>query len=162
MLNFNTLKQDKSVTELTPFRQDGKSIMETHGRIHFGHRNVITVQNDFLQAYVYTKGLAHKACEMAHIRYTTYKGWITNNKWEFLKRFEEAKEKVNEAVEASLIRKMDTNSPNAEMFYLKSRNPRYKQVAVLEGSDEKPIVIKHDEKTLEKVAKKIMESLKAE
>lgn len=160
-LNFTTLKQNQDVTQLTPFRQDGKSLMETHGRIHFGHRNVTTVKRDFLQALVFTKGLVYKACEMAHIRFSTYRGWLKSDPT-FKEKLAVAQERVNEAVEASLISKFNSNSPNAEMFYLRSRDPKYRQVAVLEGNEEKPIVITHDEKTLEKISKKIMEAMKAE
>jgi len=160
-LNVTMLKQSQDVTKMEPFRQDGKTLMETHGRLHFGNRNKETKQRDFYQALVFTKGLIHKSCDMAHIRYATYIHWLKSDK-RFQEKLEETHQMVNEAVEASLIRKMDMASPNAEMFYLKSRDPRYKAVAVLEGNEDKPIVITHDEKTLEKIGKKIMESLKNE
>ncbi|KKR00126.1 MAG: hypothetical protein UT24_C0016G0015 [Candidatus Woesebacteria bacterium GW2011_GWB1_39_12] len=80
----------------------------------------------------------------------------------FKLKFEEAQQIVNEQVEESLIQKFKSKSPIPEIFYLKSRDARYKQIAVLEGNEDKPIVITHDTKTLEKISKTIIDALKKE
>lgn len=124
-------------------------------------RNTKTKQRDFLAEVVQNNGLIYKSCSNSGIRYSTYKAWLKDE--HFKLKLEEAQQQVNEQVEGSLISKFNGRSPIPEMFYLKSRDKRYNQTnVVLEGNDEKPIVITHDSKTLEKISKSIVEAIKNE
>ena len=125
------------------------------------NRNTKTKQRDFLLEVIKNKGLIYKSCNSSNIRYSTYRTWLKDDY--FKGKLEEAQQVVNEQVEQSLISKFKGRSPIPEMFYLKSRDKRYNQTSVvLEGNDEKPIVITHDAKTLGKIGKSIVEAIKNE
>lgn len=125
------------------------------------NRNTEAKQVDFIEAYVGNLGLIHKSCELAGVRFGTYRGWIKNDE-KFKAKFEEAQQIVNEKVEESLMAKFKTNSPVPEIFYLKSRDKRYAQTVQLEGNEDKPIVVTHDTNTLEKISRMIVEQMKKE
>ena len=117
-------------------------------------------QNDFLKAFVVNMGLRYKSCNMAGIRYATLKEWEKDPKFKI--KFDEVQQQVNEQAEASLLSKFRTNSPVPEIFYLRSRDPRYSQRVTLEGNENAPITITHDEKTIKAVTKAITEMMKGE
>ena len=72
-------------------------------------------------------------------------------------------QKVNEIMENSLIQKaLTTNSPVPEIFYLKSRDPRYSQRVTLEGDDDKPIQITYNKDILNTISKSISNILSKE
>lgn len=123
-------------------------------------KGTVAKQIDFLRELVANGGLIHKSCVGANIRYSTYRTWIKDPKFKL--KLEEAQQVVNEQVEQSLINKFKSSSPVPEIFYLKSRDERYKQVAVLEGNEDKPIVVTHDKKTLESISKTIIDAMKKE
>lgn len=156
-------KENKGVVNLTKISpKDNKDtgVILAENQLIRKKRNLETTQKDFLDFLIANKGLIHKSCIDNRIRYSTYRTWLKNPK--FRLRFEEAQQVVNEQVEQSLINKFKGNSPVPEIFYLKSRDNRYKPIAILEGSEDKPIVVTHDSKTLEKVAKTIIDALKKE
>lgn len=157
----NCLTKVANKTTIAPPKESVLSgVVATSNKPERYKRNLETTQKDFIDAFVVNVGLIYKSCEQAGIRWSTYRGWLKQDKFKL--KFEEAQQRVNEIVEQSLLSKFKTNSPVPEIFYLKSRDARYKQIAVLEGNDEKPIVITHDTKTLEKISQKIMEAMKAE
>ena len=123
-------------------------------------KGTVAKQIDFVKVFIENGGLIHKSCVGANIRYSTYKTWMKDPK--FKAKFEEAQQIVNEQVEQSLIDKFRGRSPVPEIFYLRSRDKRYSQVVALEGNEEKPIVVTHDVKTLEKISKTIIDALKKE
>ena len=123
-------------------------------------KGTVAKQIDFIKALVKNGGLIYKSCVEANIRYSTYRTWMKDPK--FKAKFEEAQQIVNEQVEQSLINKFRGRSPVPEIFYLRSRDKRYSQVVTMEGNDDKPIVVTHDVKTLEKISKTIIDALKKE
>ena len=124
-------------------------------------RNTKTKQRDFLGEVVKNNGLIYKSCSNSGIRYSTYRTWLKDD--HFKTKLEEAQQQVNEQVEQSLISKFNGRSPIPEMFYLKSRDKRYNQTnVILEGNEDKPIIITHDSKTLEKIGRSIIEAIKNE
>ena len=148
----------KTLTKLKPISNLLTDKTET--KPVFPNRNTVTKQKDFLTSFVNNTGLIHRSCNNAGIRYSTYRAWTKEPRFKL--KLEEAQQQVNERVEQSLMDKFKGNSPVPEIFFLKSRDERYKQIAVLEGSDEKPIVITHDTKTLERISRKIIEDIKRE
>jgi len=125
------------------------------------NRNTETKQRDFLEALVKNKGLIHKSCMQTGIRYSTYRTWMKKDRFKL--KMDEAQQQVFEQVEASLMAKFNSTSPMGEIFYLKSRDKRYHQQSiVLEGNEDKPIVVTHDPKALEKISKTIIKQLKAQ
>ena len=123
-------------------------------------RSRLERQRDFLKAFVDNMGLRYKSCEAAGIRFKTLKEWEKDAK--FKTEFDEVQQRVNERVEGSLLSKFRTNSPVPEIFYLRSRDPRYSQRVTLEGNENAPITITHDEKTIQAVTRAITESMKGE
>ncbi len=118
-------------------------------------------QADFIQQFHNTNGLIIKACDLMHLKYSTYKNWLKDPK--FKSKMEDAQQKVNEMMEDSLIQKaMTTNSPVPEIFYLKSRDSRYSQRVSLEGEEDKPIVMTYSSDTLKTINKAITEMLEKE
>jgi len=118
-------------------------------------------QADFLQLFYNNNGLILKSCEQLHIKYGTYQNWLKDPK--FKARFDMYQQKVNEIMENSLIQKaLTTNSPVPEIFYLKSRDPRYSQRVTLEGDDDKPIQITYNKDILNTISKSISNILSKE
>lgn len=117
-------------------------------------------KSDFLEAFVQNTGLKFKTCAQIGIRYSTLRKWLKDPN--FKQRLDETQEQVNEIVEQSLISKFDTQSPVPEIFYLRSRDPRYSQRVDIQGNEDKPIVITHNEDTLKLISKGIMEALNRE
>jgi len=148
----NTLTKSKEIIRGVEIK-DGKVITPYM-------KGTVAKQIDFVRAFIEKGGLIYKSCKEANIRYSTYRTWMKDPKFKL--KFEEAQQIVNEQVEESLIQKFKSKSPIPEIFYLKSRDARYKQIAVLEGNEDKPIVITHDTKTLEKISKTIIDALKKE
>ena len=91
----------------------------------------------------------------------TIKRWCKQP--DFKEKFDLAQQQVNERMEDSLIGKaFNTNSPVPEIFYLKSRDPRYAQRVTMEGDIDKPIIITHNEETLKVINKAIIDTLNKE
>ena len=125
------------------------------------NRNTDTKQKDFLDQYVNNRGLIYKSCKQTAIRYSTFRAWLRDSD-SFKLKFDEAQQRVNEQVEESLMRKFNSTSPMAEMFYLKARDRRYALSMSVEGQPDKPIKIVHDRSFLQEISRKIVEKLKSE
>lgn len=111
-------------------------------------------QEDFLTAFVNNYGLRYKSCRAVGIRYSTFQRWLKSP--DFKAKFDTAQQRVNEIMEDSLIRKaLNTNSSVPEIFYLKSRDPRYSQRVTLEGEEDKPIQVTYNKDTLDTITKAI-------
>ena len=118
-------------------------------------------QADFLNLFFQNNGLILRTCTQLNLGYHTLEKWRKDPK--FKDRFDIAQQRVNEIMEDSLIQKaLNTNSAVPEIFYLKSRDPRYKQAVVLEGEEDRPITVTYNKDTLNVVSKAITSMLEKE
>ncbi len=151
------LKQIQTATKIQPATNNTPIIpgrkatkFQTHYR-----------QADFLTLFVQNNGLVLKTCNQLKLGYHTLKKWSKEPK--FKEKYEIAQQRVNEIMEDSLIRKaMETNSAVPEIFYLKSRDPRYKPSVALEGDEDKPIQVTYNTETLKVISKAITGMLEKE
>ena len=156
---------NRKIKPLRVYKSEGIQSLTNDKPIVLGNRHTKFQthyrQADFLTLFVQNNGLILRTCTQLNLGYHTLEKWRKDPK--FKDRFEIAQQRVNEMMEDSLIQKaMTTNSAVPEIFYLKSRDPRYKQAVTFEGEEDKPIQVTYTKDTLNTITKAIVSMLEKE
>lgn len=107
-------------------------------------------QSDFLTALENNLGLIHNACEAIGIRYSTLQKWKQDQV--FLDKYNLVTERINERIEKKLFDRFDDINPASLIFYLRTRNPKYKDINNITNNIETNITITNTQETLKSVA----------